>query len=222
VSYLETAEFDTLVQEYVAGHELGVFYYRYPGDDKGRIFSITDKRMPYVTGNGRDTLEHLILCDRRAVCMAVHYLAAQSDQLFRIPAEGERVTLVELGTHCRGAIFLDGEQLITPELEREIDRISLTFDGFFFGRYDLRGDLTQIARGRGFKVIELNGVTSEATNIYDPAHTLFEAYAILFRQWSIAFEIGKRNHSAGAPIVSLRELYESVKRYRQVSRSHPG
>lgn len=220
--YLDTAEFDVLIQEYVPGHELGVFYYRLPSEDKGRIYSITDKRMPHVTGNGRDTLEHLILCDRRAVVMAEHYLATQADQLSRVPDDGERVQLVELGTHCRGAIFLDGEKMITPELEREIDRISKTFDGFFFGRYDLRGDLDQIVHGRGFKVIELNGVTSEATNIYDPRHSLFEAYTVLFRQWRLAFRIAYENHAAGAPTVSLGELYRSVRRYLQVSRGHPG
>ncbi|HXV74755.1 MAG TPA: hypothetical protein VD788_00425, partial [Candidatus Polarisedimenticolaceae bacterium] len=221
-SYLAAADFDVLVQEYVPGHELGVFYYRYPGEPHGRIFSITDKRMPYVTGNGRDTLERLILLDGRAVCMAEHYLAARADQLFCVPAEGERVRLVELGTHCRGAVFLDGRRFITPDLEREIERISRTFDGFFFGRYDLRGDLGEIERGRGFKVIELNGVTSEATHIYDPARSLFGAYAILFRQWSIAFEIGRRNHDSGVPVASLRLLIDSIKRYRRLSRSHPG
>ena len=35
----------------------------------------------------------------------------------------------------------------------------------------------------GDRILELNGVTSEATDIYDPCHTPFEAWRQLRRQW---------------------------------------
>ena len=84
------------------------------------------------------TVEQLILLDRRAVCMAGHYIKVQKDQLDRVPARGESLTLVELGTHCRGAIFLDGSWVHTELLERSIDELSKSFRGFFFGRYDVK------------------------------------------------------------------------------------
>jgi len=189
---------DVILQEYVPGHELGVFYYRYPGEERGAIFSVTDKRLPEVVGDGRRTLEQLILDDPRAVCMARTYLTAQSDRLGDVPAAGEAVRLVEIGTHCLGAIFLDGNRIVTPELERAIDDASQGYEGFYFGRYDIRGPcLDEIRKGAGFKIIELNGVTSESTDIYDPRNSLFEAYRKLFRQWHLAFEIGARNRAAG-------------------------
>ena len=114
---------------------------------------------------------------------------------------------MEIGTHCRGAIFLDGERLRTPELEDAVDRLSRAYEGFFFGRYDLRvPSVEELRRGRGFKVIELNGVTSEATHIYDPRNGLRAAYRTLFEQWRLAFEIGKRNVERGAETVSLGHL----------------
>jgi len=223
VSYMRTAEFDTLVQEYAPGDELGIFYYRDPGEERGHIFSITDKRMPTITGDGRHTVEHLILCDRRAVCMADHYLTEQAHQLFRIPEEGERVTLVELGTHCRGAVFLDGSRLLTEELERRIDSISQGFRGFYFGRYDIRcPDIDDLQAGRNFKIIELNGVTSEATHIYDPEIGLFRAYATLFEQWRIAFRIGARNRERGVHPSTFREIIHLIRHYQRISHSHPG
>ena len=48
-----------------------------------------------------------------------------------------------------------------------------------------------------FQVIELNGVTSEATHIYDPAVSLLDAYRALFTQWRIAFEIGALHRQQG-------------------------
>jgi hypothetical protein len=203
---------DVILQEYVPGHELGVFYYRYPGEERGAIFSITDKRLPEVVGDGRRTLEQLILDDPRAVCMARTYLAARSDRLADVPATGEAVRLVELGTHCRGAIFLSGDRIATPELERAIDDASRGYEGFYFGRYDIRGpSLDEMKNGAGFKIIELNGVTSESTDIYDPKSSLVEAYRKLFRQWRLAFEIGALNRAAGVGTTGVLALARLVR-----------
>jgi hypothetical protein len=220
--YLSAAPFEVLVQEYAPGEEFGILYYRYPGEQRGRILSITEKRLPVLRGDGTHTVEQLILLDPRAVRMARHYLRVQAAQLWRVPEDGEPLTLVELGTRCRGAIFLDGSHIGTEALERAVDEMSKTFDGFFFGRYDVRTtDPAALQRGEGFKVIELNGVTSEATHIYDPRVGLFRAYRILFEQWRIAFEVGHRNRLRGARPSRLRELLGMVADYRRLARSHP-
>ncbi|MCI0388037.1 MAG: VTT domain-containing protein [Acidobacteria bacterium] len=201
---------DTIIQEYAHGHEFGVFYYRLPGTAKGRIFSITEKRMPILAGDGRSTLEQLILNDQRAVCMAHIYLDKQRERLWEVPGEGELVQLVELGTHCRGAIFFDGGWIRTVALEETFDQISKGFNGFYFGRYDVRTpSIEDFKCGKNFKIVELNGVTSEATHIYDPKNSLFRAYKTLFEQWRIAFEIGARNRQRGVrptPIGTLVKL----------------
>lgn len=204
-----------VLQEYVPGRELGVFYVRLPGEEKGSIFSTTEKRLPEVVGDGRRTLEELILADPKLLAMAPHYLRVQAAALDEIPAAGEGRRLVELGTHCRGAVFLDGRPWQTPELEEAVDRLSRAYEGFYFGRYDLRAPtLEELAQGR-FKVLELNGVTSEATHIYDPANSLLEAYRVLLRQWSLAFEIGRRvvERGEGKP-ATLGELARAVVSYR--------
>ncbi len=202
---------DAIVQEYVAGVEFGVFYYRRPGERAGRIFSITDKQFPAVVGDGRRTLEELILDDDRAVCMASTYSSLHADELWEVPASGERVQLVELGTHCRGAVFLDGGWAKTDALEAAVDEIARDFDKFHFGRFDIRAtSAEEFVRGRGFKVVELNGVTSEATNIYDPTNGLFDAYRVLFAQWRLAFEIGAENRRLGYAPIRARELVRRI------------
>src|SRR5437773_969512 len=35
--YLTNAAFPVILQEYIPGEEYGVFYYRYPGDERGRV-----------------------------------------------------------------------------------------------------------------------------------------------------------------------------------------
>jgi hypothetical protein len=179
--YLTRSSFPAILQEYVPGEEYGLFYYRYPDSERGRVFSVTEKRMPVLLGDGKCTLEELILADDRAVCMSDFYLRKHLDRTHEVPTAGERVQLVEIGTHCRGAIFLDGGETITPALEEVVDQIAKTFEGFFFGRFDIRVPSRQdFMAGRNLKIVELNGVTSEATHIYDPKLSLFEAYRVLF------------------------------------------
>jgi len=220
--YLAGQSFPTILQEYVAGEEFGVFYYRYPGSEKGRIFSVTEKRMPVLFGDGKSTLEELILADDRAVCMAQFYLRKNFERIQDVPAAREKVQLVEIGTHCRGAIFLDGSETITPALEEVIDMIAKGFDGFFFGRFDIRVPSREdFMAGRNLKIVELNGVTSEATHIYDPKLSLFDAYRVLFRQWRIAFEIGGLNRGRGTRPASLGELLDAARQYSELSQSYP-
>lgn len=202
-----SAEKDLIIQEFAAGSEISAFYYRFPTDRYGRIFSITEKTFPTVIGDGESTFEELILKDERAVCLAEKYFAAAVTRPEHIPAAGEAVTLIDIGTHSRGAVFLDGDRFKTKLLEQTIDEICRGFKGFYFGRFDIRAEsFEDLEKGRNFKIIELNGVTSESTNIYDPRYSLTEAYRILFQQWRIAFEIGSENIKLGARRTKFMEL----------------
>jgi membrane protein DedA with SNARE-associated domain len=204
---LASVDFDVIVQEFVDGHEFGIFYVRYPNAEKGSIYSITDKRLISIVGDGKRTLEELILADDRAVCMAQLHLQKHEKNLCHVPPKGEKIKLVEVGTHCRGAMFLNGEGIKTPALEAKIDEISRGFSGFYFGRYDIRTpSLDAIKNGAGFKVVELNGVTSEATHIYDPANSLLTGYRVLMKQWRMAFEIGALNRAKNVTPVSATRL----------------
>ena len=118
------------MQDYVSGREFGIYYVRYPDDRQGRILSVTSKIFPSVTGDGRRTLRQLIMDDPRAVCAAESYFRASRRNLSEVPALGESVSLVEIGSHCRGAIFLNGSHLITPHLTECIDRLSQAHPGF--------------------------------------------------------------------------------------------
>ncbi|RMG43530.1 MAG: alpha/beta fold hydrolase [Acidobacteria bacterium] len=205
-----------IVQEYVPGVEFGLFYVRRPGEERGFLFSVTRKRLPEVVGDGRRTLERLILDDPRAVALAPVYFAANAGRLDDVPAAGERVRLVELGTHCRGAVFEDAAELATPELSRRIDEISRRVPGFHFGRYDVRAPSeSDLARGEGIRIIELNGVTSEATHVYDPRFGLREALAVLSEQWRLAFEIGRENRARGVRPTPLRRLLAMAWHHRR-------
>lgn len=206
---------DGIVQELAPGPEFGIFYVRRPGAEHGRIFSITEKILPTVTGDGRRTIEQLILDDERAVCMARTHLARFAARRDEVLPAGRVLRLVEVGTHSRGAIFRDGARLRTAALEAAIDGISRRYEGFFFGRYDVRvPTVAELQAGRGFKIVELNGLTAEATHVYHPGTPLRAAYRVLFEQWRLAFTIAAENRARGARPATLRELGRLVRRAR--------
>lgn len=214
--YFDRARPATIIQEFVPGREYGIFYIRYPNEARGRIFAVTEKEFPALLGDGHHTLEQLILRDPRAVCMARFHLQAQRHRLSWVPAAGERIPLAVLGNHCRGAIFRDGSHLTTAALTAGIDEVSRNYPGFYFGRYDVRVPSEEaLCAGRDFKIIELNGVSSEATSLYDPSHSAFDRWRILARQWHIACEVGALNAKAGARVASIREVLELLARHRR-------
>lgn len=216
--YLRQSDAPLIIQRYAPGpHEAGIFYHRLPGEARGRIFAITEKIFPHVTGDGVNTLEELIWRDPRARLIADKYLTRLGPRVREVVPAGDRVRLVEAGNHAQGCIFQDGAHLCSAELERQIDAISQRLDGFFVGRYDLRfASAEDLRAGRNFQIIELNGAASEATSIYDDRNSLLSAYRTLFQQWEIVFAIGAANRrlgSASTPLALLWRVWrESVAR----------
>jgi hypothetical protein len=201
---------DLILQQYIPGPEFGVFYQRAPRERAGRITSITEKRFPTVTGDGRTSVAELILRDSRAVCLASIYLSRSLRPPSDVPDAGEIVPLVEIGSHCRGAVFRDGMHLKTPALEAAIDRVSNAHPGFYLGRFDLRSPSIEAFQHGIFQIIELNGVTSEPTHIYDPAVSLVGAYRALFTQWRAAFEIGAINREMGVRPMRIAQFVRLI------------
>ncbi len=206
---------DLIVQAYAEGEEFGVFYYRYPDEEEGHIFSVTTKKMLTLKGDGKSTLQELILNDKRAVCLAKKHLKRYSESLYNIPEKGQVIPLVEIGTHARGAVFEDGEALITEDLRERMDTVSREAPGFYFGRYDIRTpSVEDLKAGRKLTIIEVNGVTSESTNIYDPSFGFWDAQRILCRQWRIAFDIGNRNRCNGVVPSRIPALVKKLVEYK--------
>lgn len=207
-AYLAGCPRHVIAQAFHPGpHEVGVFYARFPDEPAGRIFSITAKRFPSVVGDGRSSLAELVWRHPRFRIQAAAHLERLGELAQQIPPAGETVSLKAIGNHCRGTMFLDGAELITPELSAAIDLISRATPGFFFGRYDIRyTHEDELRAGRGFKIVELNGVSSESTNIYDPSTSFWQAQRVLRAQWRLAYQIGAANRRRGHVVPGILDV----------------
>jgi membrane protein DedA with SNARE-associated domain len=221
--YLRQVESDVILQRYAPDpKEIGVFYYRFPDQSQGEIFAVTEKRFPVMVGDGVRTLEELVGNDERASLIAKVYLGRFPKDRVRILDVGERVRLVEAGNHCQGCVFRDGSHLISQSLKERIDEISRRLPGFFIGRYDIRYTNDEdLAQGKNFKIIELNGAASEATNIYDDRNSLWSAYQTLYRQWQLVFAIGRANRDNGCKPARTWDVLRDWNVYRTISAAYP-
>ncbi|PAU93852.1 hypothetical protein CK503_09270 [Aliifodinibius salipaludis] len=209
--YLSECSEDIIIQEFIDGNEVGIFYYEKPQDEQGDIFSLTKKKLPQIVGDGQQTVQELILSDDETVNMGKEYLKRNEDRLFEIPDEGEQLTLVEIGTHAQGAIFFEGKELITKALTKRMNNICHSAKGFYFGRFDIKvPSCDNLKEGRELKIIEVNGVTSESINIYDDGYSFIDGQKILMEQWKIAFEIGHQVRSNGSEVSSLFSFLKRV------------
>jgi hypothetical protein len=202
--------------------EAGIFYIRHPDAAAGTVTSLTLKTPPSVVGDGVSTVRALIDADPRHRRLIGLYRARLAARLNEIPAAGTRVQLVFAGNHCKGSIFADGATEITAALTARIDAIARDFSQFHFGRFDVRfGSLAGLRRGEDFSIIEVNGVGSEATHIWDPATKLRTIWADQLRHYGAAWEIGAAMRRRGAKPSGLRAMWRDWRMQGRLMASYP-
>lgn len=205
--YVQNAFLDFHIQEFVAfKNEVGIFYCRYPGQEKGVLTGIVRKEFLSVTGTGKDTVRELLMKEKRAILQMPSLEKMYGAGLDDVLGQGEQKTLVPYGNHARGAKFLDDSHLIDQQLTDMIDRVCKQVKDFYFGRLDIRYNTwEELKKGINFSVIEVNGAGSEPTHIYDPGHSLFFAWKEIVRHWIILWRISRMNHKKGFPYLSFSE-----------------
>ncbi len=212
-----------LLQRFVSFEgEAGVFYCRLPGQSRGRIVSLTLKYFPHVMGDGKRTLKQLILDDPRAGRVPHLYLKRHTPRLDMVPAVGQYIRLAFAGSHSRGAIFRNGRDLITPQMEARFEALSRRLPEFHFGRFDIRfSDFAQVQAGGPFTIVEVNGAGAESTHIWDRQTGLFEAWRDLMHQYRALFQIGHANRLRGFKTMGFLDFWRAWRREKSLTPLYP-
>jgi hypothetical protein len=93
---------------------------------------------------------------------------------------------------------------------------------FHYGRFDLRfRSLQELRRGLAFKIFEVNGVGSEAIEVWDPARSLLDAYRTLLSQQALLFELGARNRERGFAPTPLTSFLGALRQQTKLISSYP-
>jgi len=209
--------------------EAGVFYARMPNEPNGKVFSLTLRYFPFVTGDGKSTLRQLIQNNPRAGFKSKYYLGnhprhrgLSTEQLESIPAKGEMVRLAFIGSIRIGGIYRDACPLITSALSKQFDAISKSIPEFYYGRFDIRFNSTEsLMEGKGFSIFEINGSGSEPIHAWDPEVPFFKVYKELFKTQKLMFQIAACNMERGFQPTPLAEFMKAQSTQSRLLKSYP-
>lgn len=205
---------ELLVQEYCNyPNEAGILYYRFPYQNKGHISSVTTKKFCNVYGDGQSTWGELIQSNIR-LAHRLNELASRYEKRWNEPApKGEIFRVEPIGSHNLGTQFLSGQHLRSTSLNECMDVLANQLPGFNYGRFDIKYlQWESFVKGKDFKILEINGVNSEPTHIYDSTITLRKAYKEIFSHMRIIYEISCQNRLLGIQPKPLNAfLYELIK-----------
>ncbi len=201
---------DFILQEFCEDpYEYGVFYSRIPGSNDALISSITLKKFMEVEGDGKRTIEELMSANIRFQ-KQIKRLKKENPELLKVVLEnGRRVCLEPRGNHCLGTEFVNANYLIHQDVIRVFDEIVAQYEGFNYGRFDLKAKSPESLRtGVGLTIFELNGVSSEPGHIYDSNYNLFKAYKDIARHWWRMGKIAQVNLKNGFKVSGINEFVQ--------------
>jgi hypothetical protein len=209
--------------------EAGIFYYRIPGEEKGQILSITLRYFPFVIGDGKSTVKELIKANPRSKLKEDYYSGANYSHqgidkqlLEHTPEDGEMVRLAFIGSMRVGGLYRNASNLITPELSARFDEIAKSIPEFYYGRFDVRFESTELLKsGEGFSIIEVNGAGSEAIHAWDPEVPMLKLYKELFRSQSLLFKIADINRSRGFKPESIATFFGAALHQNRLIKKYP-
>lgn len=212
-----------LLQEFVPGpYEAGLFYRRSPAETNGHLIGLAVRHSPQVIGDGLHSIAALITADPRLHPRINHYRVALSpDRMNCIPAYGERVILGTVASLRVGGRYEDVMHLNTPALEKRVDTIAQSMNGFHFGRLDIRFDSEEALRRGEFQIIEVNGAGSEAIQFWDPKLRLWDAYRGVFAKQDAMFALAAQMRAKGGIPIGTMALIQAWWRQLKLMRRYP-
>ena len=215
--YLGLHNDNLIVQEYIeSAYEFGVLYHRMPNQAKGSITSLVLKEFMEVKGDGESSVRKLLKDSARASFQLHRWEQEKPQLLSLVPELNEKIQVEKIGNHCLGTKFLDANALINHKLEEAFDEIVTDYTGFCYGRFDLKADsLDGFKEGKGIRIFELNGVSSEPGHIYDPKHSIWYAYGQLYKHWHIIYKVANENVRQGFTLPRAKDVFLTGYRHFQ-------
>lgn len=212
--HTETTE-DYLIQEFITySIELGVLFSRMPNEKLGKVSSVTLKEFLTVTGDGKSTIEELLLQSTRARFQLETLQKRLGENINEILSLGEKRLLEPIGNHCRGTKFVNANHLINSRLDEVFTKVAESYEGFFYGRFDMKvSSIEDLYLGRNIKIMELNGVSSDPGHIYDPKYYLWNAYRDLMWHWKRAADISILNQKNGIKPLPFSDIIAIVRQH---------
>ena len=195
-----------LAQAYIEGEfEYGVFFERQKNN--GVITGINQKHYPTIFGDGISTIQELAEQHERYTSKWKSFL--QEMDTTQILKKNQKKILSTIGSHTMGCMFTNETKHSTPLLESKLQTIFSDVPGFNYGRLDVKSLSPEDFYKGIFEIIEVNGIESQPTHMFDPKGTWRNAMKI---EWKHAKSLTLIAHQQRGKEMELLPSFEILKR----------
>lgn len=192
--------------------EVSVFYYRFPGAEKGTITGFIRKEFLEVTGDGLSTLWQLICRYPRVQFRLEEMRIKHKQRLNEVLPAGQVYCLSHALNLSRGGKLVSLEHEKDERLLKVFDDLSHYTGSFYYGRYDIRCEsIEMLKQGRDFYILEYNGSGAEPHHVYGNGYTLWQACAILVSHWRTLYRISLANRKKENARWTFRKGWDFMK-----------
>lgn len=221
IEHIKAYDVDFVLQECINyDQEAGFFYVKFPNEKYGKLTGINLKQNLFVLGNGINTLNELILMNKRAILLYDELVVLYKNKLDVVLYENEKLELMPYGNHARGAAFLDYSFKINDKLNTMFNKLASKIDNFYFGRFDIKFNTWEdLECERNFSIVELNGAGSEPTHIYDTKNSIFFAWKEIVKHLNYLYKVSKENKIRGYKYGTIKQgfsLLMQEKKYNKM------
>lgn len=200
-----------LVQEYIQlEREFSIMFHNIEQADGQPFFSLIEKKLPYVTGDGISTLLELIHQSPNKKLRKEIILERFKSKGNLVLDEGKTMLIDYVGAISKGAVV---ERIPVNSADVLYTRL---YDMFMrqeinFARVDVKAESLEALRNGEFVIMEVNGIKAEPLEIYIKELPLSERVGIVSRQWKNLSLLAKRQREKGIMPNSFSECWQATK-----------
>lgn len=203
--------------------EVSVFYYRYPGKQKGRVTGMVRKEGLAVKGDGKRTLLDLMQKDPAVKKRLKELSVKHRERLGEVIPENIDFILSDALNLSRGGRLISLEYEIDERLTNVFDKIADHASHFYYGRFDVKClSLEDLKNGRNFSILEFNGAGADPHHVYGGQKTFLQALSTILMHWRVLFEISNQNSNSGIKpwpfIKGLKHMWWSHWHFKSLTR----
>lgn len=164
------------------------------------VFSITERVIPTVIGDGETTIKALVLLLDMPVLQKQKIVSAlEIEFLDTVLARNISQTVVRTASISYGTNYVNQRLTLAQKklLEQQMNKVLSHATGFNIGRFDIKANnLDELLAGE-FKVIELNGIGGMPTHVYETHLSLNQKQAILNEYFDLLQNFSRQQMALG-------------------------
>ena len=190
--------------------EVSVFYYRMPGQPKGKVTGFSAKHAPFVIGDGVSNLETLIANYKDLKYLQAEMKERHREKIDLTLAKNESFVLSFASNRSQGGKIVTLSHEIDERLNARFDEISNHTKHFYYGRFDVKClSVEDLKAGKNFAILEFNGAGAGIQHIYGNGLSLIEACKTILIHWRMMYEISTYNNRVNG--VKFWEFFTGLK-----------